>query len=210
MNKDTRLIKIEDPQAISEAIEIIQSGGMIVFPTDTVYGVGVSAFNESAIDKIYQVKERSKNKAIPILVGDPAQLSKITPPPGDQVKSIMDKFWPGALTLILQMLSDLPDNLSSTGTIGVRIPNYKFAQDLLLQTGPLAVTSANLSGESSAKTAEEVFGNIGGKIDLILDGGKSTGGIASTVLDCTKPEPVILRSGPISLDDIKSVLAQHR
>ena len=210
MKKDTRLIKIEDPQAISEAIEIIQSGGMIVFPTDTVYGVGVSAFNESAIDKIYQVKERSKNKAIPILVGDPAQLSRITPPSGDQVKRIMDKFWPGALTLILQMLSDLPDNLSSTGTIGVRIPNYKFTQDLLLQTGPLAVTSANLSGESSAKTAEEVYGNLGGKIDLILDGGKSTGGIASTVLDCTKPEPVILRSGPISLDDIKSMLAQHR
>lgn len=209
MNRETRYIPIDNTQALERASEIIQSGGMIAFPTDTVYGIGVSAFNEGAINKIYLVKERSKNKAIPILVGDPAQLSKITTPPGDLVKSIMDKFWPGALTLILQMLPDLPNNISSTQTIGVRIPNHNYTQELLLHTGPLAVTSANLSGEKSALTATEVLENLGGKIDLILDGGKTPGGIASTVLDCTKPEPVILRSGPISLDDIKSVLEQH-
>jgi len=208
MNSETRLIKIEELQAFSVATTIIKAGGIIAFPTDTIYGIGVSAFNEEAIEKIYQVKERPKDKALPILIGDTAQITKITPPPGSRVKSIMDEFWPGALTLILQMLPDLPHNLSSTGTIGIRIPNYKYTQDLLLQTGPLAVTSANLSGESSANTAVEVLKKLGGKIDLILDGGRSTGGTASTVLDCTKPDPNILRSGPISLDEIKTVLTK--
>ena len=205
MNKETAVIKVDHHQALFQAAGIIKSGGMIAFPTDTVYGIGVSAFNENAIEKIYMVKGRLKEKAIPILLGDQNELIKITPPPEELVKKIITDFWPGALTLILPLLTKLPSNLSNTGTIGVRIPDHNITRELLRLTGPLAVTSANLSGQESALSAEEVKKNLGGKLDLILDGGASPGGMSSTVLDCTREQPTVLREGPISLDQIRLI-----
>jgi L-threonylcarbamoyladenylate synthase len=178
---------------------------VIAFPTDTVYGVGVSAFNKKAIGILYNVKDRSKEKAIPILISDPEELSKITPPPTKQVQMIIAEFWPGPLTLILPMLDGLPDNLSPSQTIGVRIPDHSLTRDLLRQTGPMAVTSANLSGEDNPLTADDVVIALEGKIDLILDGGKTPGGVPSTVLDCSQKELIILREGPISWDKIKQL-----
>ncbi|MCJ7717710.1 MAG: L-threonylcarbamoyladenylate synthase [Anaerolineales bacterium] len=206
MRKETRILPLDQSQALSTAAEIIQAGGVIAFPTDTVYGIGTCAFDKDAIEKLYQIKGRSQEKAIPILIADPSGLAGITPPPGEMVQAVMEKFWPGALTLILPLLPNLPINLSPTNTIGVRIPDHAGTRELLRHTGPLAVTSANLSGQESAQTAEEVLNNLGGKIELILDGGISPGGVASTVLDCTKKEPLILRSGPISLEEILVVL----
>ncbi len=206
MKKETRIMNLDQNQSLSAAAGIIQMGGVIAFPTDTVYGIGASAFDEIAIEKLYQVKERSQEKAIPILAADPSGLGGITPPPSEMVLSLMENFWPGALTLILPLLPGLPANLSQTKTIGVRIPDHDLTQELLRQTGPLAATSANLSGQESALTANEVLLNLGGKIDLILDGGISPGGLASTVLDCTKAEPLILRTGPVTLKEILAVL----
>jgi L-threonylcarbamoyladenylate synthase len=203
MKKETPILPIDQPQSLSRAVEIVQSGGVIAFPTDTVYGIGVSAFKEEAIEKLYQVKGRSYQKAIPILVADQEELNQITPPFGKIVKNIMEHFWPGALTLILPLLDELPPNLSPTRTVGVRIPDFDLTRRLLMQTGPLAATSANISGGESALTAEEVAENIGGEIDLILDGGRSPGGVPSTVLDCTKADLMIMREGPVSLDAIK-------
>ena len=203
MKKETPILPIDQPQSLSRAVEIVQSGGVIAFPTDTVYGIGVSAFTEEAIEKLYQVKGRSYQKAIPILVADQEELNQITPPTGKIVKNIMEHFWPGALTLILPLLDELPPNLSPTRTVGVRIPDFDLTRRLLMQTGPLAATSANISGGESALTAEEVAENIGGEIDLILDGGRSPGGVPSTVLDCTKADLMIMREGPVSLDAIK-------
>jgi len=205
MNKETLILNIDHHQSLFRAAEIIESGGIIAFPTDTVYGIGVSAFNADAIEKIYQVKGRAKEKAIPILMGDQTELIKITPPPGERVQKIMAAFWPGALTLILPLLAELPANLSNTGTIGVRVPDHNLSQELLRLTGPLAATSANLSGQESALSAQEVSKNLGGKLDLILDGGKSQGGVASTVLDCTGEQPTVLREGPISWQQIKLI-----
>ena len=203
IKKETLILQIDQPQSISRAVEIVQSGGVIAFPTDTVYGIGVSAFNEMAIEKLYQVKGRSYQKAIPILVSDQEELTRITPPLDQNVKAIIQRFWPGAITLIIPLLKGMPENLSPTQTVGVRIPDFKLTRELLSHTGPLAATSANISGGESTLTAEEVAENLGGMIDLILDGGKTPGGVPSTVLDCTQAELIILREGPISLDTIK-------
>ena len=205
MNIETHLLAINQPQSLLRAVEIIESGGVIAFPTDTVYGVGVSAFNKEAITKLYNVKDRSKEKAIPILIADPEALTKISPPPTKLVQVIINKFWPGPLTLILPMLDVLPDNLSPSQTIGVRIPDHSLTRDLLRQTGPMAVTSANLSGDDNPTSADDVVVALGGKIDLILDGGETSGGIPSTVLDCSQEELIILREGPISWDKIKQL-----
>ena len=121
--------------------------------------------------------------------------------------SILAKeFWPGPLTLVLFGQDHLPQNLSANKTIGVRMPNHPIPLSLLKQAGPLAVTSANISGQENANSAQEVLEQLGGKIHLILDGGLTPGGIPSTVVDCTGPEPIILRKGPVSLKEIRAVL----
>lgn len=208
MKKETQILPINQSQALSLAADTIRSGGVIAFPTDTVYGIGASAIDKDAIEKLYLVKGRSQDKAIPILLADIEELTQITPTPGGIVQIIMDKFWPGALTLILPLLAGLPSNLSPTQTIGIRIPDFDLTRELLRHTGPLAATSANLSGQESARNAEQVKENLKGEIDLILDGGNSPGGEDSTVLDCTKAEPLILRTGPISWEEIIRAIAE--
>lgn len=204
--KEPEIISISHPSAINRAVTLVKSGGLIAFPTDTVYGIGVSAFQAPAIEKIYNVKGRSTLKAIPILLGDPEIARQITPALSPTVEALIGKFWPGPLTLVLPLLSTLPENLSPTPTIGLRIPDHKFTLALLKETGPLAATSANLSGKPSALTPEEVLSQLGSSVDLILDGGRSPGGIASTVLDCTTEKPTVLRKGPLSWEEIQDVL----
>jgi L-threonylcarbamoyladenylate synthase len=205
MNK-TEILSLTDPDAFQVASDVIQAGGVIAFPTDTVYGIGVSAFNQDAIEKIYQVKGRSHLKAIPILAGDAGDLVRIAAPFPPAAQKIIHEFWPGALTVVLPLLAGLPKNLSPTPTIGLRIPDHDQVRDLLRKTGPLAATSANLSGEASALTADEVFQQLDGRIDLILDGGPVPGGTASTVLDCSGEELKILREGPITKQAIDRTL----
>ena len=197
---------MNDENAIDMAARTIKAGGVIAFPTDTVYGIGVSAFNVEAIDIIYQVKGRSHLKAIPILISSPDELDNITPPRPDRVNEVINQFWPGALTLVLPLLPSLPGNLSPTSTIGLRVPDHQLTRDLLKMTGPLAATSANLSGQPSALSAGEVLDQLDGRINLVLDGGPSLGGQASTVLDCTGEEFQILRKGPIEWDMINQSL----
>jgi tRNA threonylcarbamoyl adenosine modification protein (Sua5/YciO/YrdC/YwlC family) len=200
------VMAVSHPQAINKAAAIINSGGLIAFPTDTVYGIGASAFHFDAIERIYQVKGRSSLKAIPILLGNAADAEQITTPLSSLTRKLAEVFWPGPLTLVVPLLSSLPTNLSPTPTIGLRVPDHEFTLRLLQETGPLAATSANLSGESSAISADEVQTQVGGKLDLILDGGRSPGGMASTVLDCTGEKPVLLREGPLSWDEIQITL----
>ena len=203
----TQILPIDHPDAISTACALIQAGGIIAFPTDTVYGIGVSAFQKEAIDKIYQVKDRSTLKAIPILLGDAEISGQITPALSPAAQILAEAFWPGPLTLILPLLPSLPDNLSPSETIGLRVPDHPFAQALLRETGPLAATSANLSGQPSALNADEVLAQLGSRVDLILDGGTSPGGEASTVLDCAAETPHVLREGPLAWADIQAALA---
>jgi len=209
MNNKTELLSLSHPNAIYKATAVIQAGGLVAFPTDTVYGIGVSAFNRKAIEKVYDVKGRSHLKAIPILVGDVQDLDQITQPIPLYIQQIIDNFWPGALTLVLPLLPELPGNLSPWPTVGLRIPDHDQVRRLLRETGPLAATSANLSGKPSALTADEVFNQLEGRIDLILDDGPVPGGQASTVLDCSGEKLKVLREGPISLAAIHHVIDEN-
>ena len=203
---ETRLIKTNHPQAIPTAVKLLQGGHLVAFPTDTVYGLGAQLFNPDAIEELFRVKEREHLKAIPVLLSNPAELDQITSSMNILAHRLADHFWPGPLTLVVPGHPKLPANLSPLPTIGVRMPNHPEALALLEVSGPLAVTSANLSGQENARTAEQVYAQLAARIPLILDGGATPGGAPSTVVDCTGPEPIILRAGPITLEDIREVL----
>ncbi len=204
----TKILSIQHPQAIPTAKKIIDEHGTIAFPTDTVYGIAADAFSPKGIQKIYQAKERSTEKALPVLIGDLGQLSSLVPTISERVLNIAAAFWPGALTLILPRRIELPSALTPYPTIGIRMPNLDFTLKLLCETGPLATTSANLSGSPNPTTAQQVFEQLAGRVDLILDGGTAPGTTASTVVDVSGPELVLLRQGPISLEAIQAVFDQ--
>ncbi|MBK8420626.1 L-threonylcarbamoyladenylate synthase [Candidatus Villigracilis saccharophilus] len=191
---------------IQTALKILQNGGIVAFPTDTVYGLGALAFNNNAIESIYTAKDRPIEKAIPILIGDLSDLDKIAGSIPDMALRFAARFWPGPLTCIIPKKQTLPPAVSATSTVAVRIPNHPDALALLRAAGPMAVTSANISGGQNPSTAQEVFDQLNGRIPLILDGGKTFGGVPSTLVDCTGDLPVTLREGPISLHDLMAVL----
>ena len=203
----TILMAINDPKALLMAIDVLTGGGLVAFPTDTVYGVGALAFNEDAVSRISEVKGRVVEKAIPILIGDMGQLGRVAAGVSMQCEKLAKRFWPGPLTIVLPRHPSIPDAITPLPTVGVRIPNFLPTIELLKLTGPLAVSSANLTGKNSSSTARGVQAQLDGKIPLILDGGVTPGGIPSTVVDCSQGRPVILREGPISLEQILNALA---
>ncbi|MBL8100765.1 MAG: threonylcarbamoyl-AMP synthase [Anaerolineales bacterium] len=191
---------------IQAAFEILQKGGIVAFPTDTVYGLGALAFDNSAIESIYVAKNRPVEKAIPVLVGDLKDFEVVASSIPEMAKRFAEIFLPGPLTCVIPKKSTLPPAISSTNTVAVRIPNHSDALSLLKLAGAMAVTSANISGQESPVTAQEVYEQLNGRIPLILDGGKTFGGVPSTLVDCTGETPMILREGPISLEQLLSVL----
>ncbi len=191
---------------IQTALEILRSGGIVAFPTDTVYGLGAPAFNNDAIESIYTAKQRPIEKAIPILIGDLDDLDKVADDIPNMALRFASRFWPGPLTCIVPKKQTLPLAVSATSTVAVRIPDHPDARALLRAAGPMAVTSANISGQPSPTTADEVYEQLNGRIPLILDGGKTPGGVPSTLVDCTGEMPIILREGPITLDELMAVL----
>jgi len=203
----TIMLPVTDKGSIPQALEILKHGGLVAFPTDTVYGVGVFAFDGKAIGNIYIAKNRPVKKAIAILIGGPEDLDKVSKEVPSMATKLAEHFWPGPLTVIVPKRPDLPDEVSSSSTVGVRVPDHPFARALLAAAGPMAVTSANISGQTSPKSAEDVRRQLGGRIPLILDGGETPGSVPSTVVDCTGTEPVILRDGPIKLKEIQLTLS---
>jgi len=191
---------------IQTALKILQSGGIVAFPTDTVYGLGSPAFDNTAIESIYTAKDRPIEKAIPILIGDLSDLNQIAVDIPDMALGFAARFWPGPLTCVVPKKQTLPSAVSATPTVAVRIPDHPDARTLLRAAGPMAVTSANISGGASPSTAQEVYDQLKGRIPLILDGGKTQGGIPSTLVDCTGEKPVVLREGPISLSELMAAL----
>jgi L-threonylcarbamoyladenylate synthase len=185
---------------------VLSGGGLVVFPTDTVYGLGAMAFDANAVSKIYMAKGRGQEKAIPILVSDVDQIHRVSSGVSDYAVTLGKKFWPGPLTIVVPRHPTIPDVVSPLKTVGVRIPNLNVARELLRLTGPLAVTSANISGQTSPSTAKGVHAQLTGRIPLILDGGVTPGGIPSTVVDCTGEAPEILREGPISFEEIMAAI----
>ena len=203
----TIIIPSDSSDAIIQAIEILNKGGLVAFPTDTVYGVGALAFDGKAVESIYVAKDRPIEKAIPVLIADAGDMENV----GTNIPAIAHqlaaRFFPGPLTCLIPKKPTLPESVSATSTVGVRVPDHEVARALLRAAGPMAVTSANISGQLSPSTAEEVYAQLGGRIALIIDGGKTPGGIPSTLVDCTGDKIKILREGPITLEEIKSKLS---
>jgi L-threonylcarbamoyladenylate synthase len=205
----TRRLPASEPDSLKQALSLLNTGGLVAFPTDTVYGLGALAFDGAAIQAIYAAKDRPIEKAIPVLLADTHELEKVAQKIPQMARVLAEHFWPGPLTLVVPKQATLPQAISATSTIAVRVPDHPVALDLLKLTGPMAVTSANLSGEPSPTSAEEVYGQLGQRIAIILDGGVTPGGVPSTVVDCTGVEPLILREGPVRWEELIQALEDH-
>jgi L-threonylcarbamoyladenylate synthase len=203
----TRIVPMDD-DSIRAAAARLAAGELVVFPTDTVYGVGAIAWDEPAVAQLYTAKLRPGDKAIPILLADPTDLPLVAADLPPAVLRIAERFWPGALTLVVPRHPRVPDEVTAGGnTVAVRVPDHDMTRALIRAAGaPLAATSANLSGLPSPATAAEVASQLWGRVGLILDGGPCPGGVPSTVLDLTGPAPRVLRPGPVTLQDILAAM----
>ncbi len=190
--------------ALEQAASILRAGGLVAFPTDTVYGLGALIWNPASVARIYWAKARPPEKAIPVLLAGLEQLALLGVGPSGQVRSLAKRFWPGPLTLVLPCGPQVPDIVTAgTQTVAVRVPDHPVALRLFALTGqPLAVTSANRSGHASPQTAGEVVAQLAGRIDAVIDGGACPGGVPSTVLDLAVTPPRILRQGPVAVVDL--------
>lgn len=202
----TRLLPAAHLDAIAQALRVLRAGGLVAFPTDTVYGVGALAFDGAAVESIYTAKDRPVEKAIPILFADLEDLDQVAMEVPVMASVLAAHFWPGPLTLVVPKKPTLPSAVSATNTLAVRIPDHPVARALLRAAGPMAVTSANISGQASPTDAQEVLRQLNGRIPLVIDGGPTPGGIPSTLVDCLGGEPVLLREGPLTKAQILSVL----
>ena len=189
-----------DMAGIRLVSQVILQGGVAAFPTETFYGLGADARNEEALQKIFQIKGREENKPLLLLIADRDWLSGLVRNIPPVAGRLMEKFWPGPLTLVFEASPRLSALLTGgTGTVGVRLSPHPVAQALIQAVGrAITATSANLSGQPSASVAAEVFRALGNRVDAILDGGQTPGGLGSTVLDVSSPAPRIIRRGVIS------------
>jgi len=190
---------------VDRAARVLRRGGIAAFPTDTVYGVGAHAFLPQAVLKLYAAKDRPSDKAIPLLIPDVHALAEVAVAVPRVAYVLAERFWPGALTLVLQRARRVPDAVTAGGeTVAVRAPDHPLTQALLAALGaPLAASSANLSGQPPPTTAQGVLDQLAGRIDLLLDGGACPGGVPSTVLDLTVDPPRVLREGGVPAADIE-------
>lgn len=201
----------KDKQAISDigaAASVLRNGGLVAFPTETVYGLGADALNSEAVADIYRAKGRPSDNPIIIHIADVGTLNRLAAKIPDQARTLADAFWPGPLTMVLSKKPEVPDvTTGGLPTVAVRMPDHPVALELIRQAGcPVAAPSANLSGKPSPTRAIHVEEDMKGKIPVILAGGDCRVGIESTVVDLTGREPVILRPGLITAEEIGQVL----
>jgi L-threonylcarbamoyladenylate synthase len=201
----TAIISIEEKNAIRIAKKVIQNGGIVVIPTDTLYGIACDPRNINALHNVYLAKERPTIKAIPLLLGGMEQLRQVVRLIDPRILRITHAFWPGALTLVLEKQVDLPKELTPYVGVAVRMPDHPFTISLLQKTGPLAVSSANISGQANPRNLEGVLEQLDGRVDLVLDGGVIQGGNASTIVQCLAGDIRLLRGGPIPFDQVLNV-----
>ena len=204
---DTICLGIGDAD-IARAVDVLRSGGIVAFPTDTVYGIGAHAYLPAAVEQLYIAKGRSEVKAIPLLLSGLAALPEVAADIPDQAYALAARFWPGALSLVLRRTVRVPDAVTSGGdTVAVRVPDHRVTQALIAALGaPLAATSANRSEQPAPATADEVWTQLAGRIHLILDGGTCPGGVASTVVDLTVSPARILRQGGIPASELAALI----
>ncbi len=193
--------------AIATAARTVASGELVVVPTDTVYGIGCDAFDPAAVTDLLAAKGRGRDMPLPVLVGswDTIEgLVNFVPP---QMRTLIEAFWPGGLTLVVQHAPSLSWDLGDArGTVAVRMPLHPVALELLAQTGPMAVSSANVSGQPPALTMAAAYEQLGQKVQVYLDGGPALVGVASTIVDVTSETPRVLRSGAVTVEELRAVL----
>lgn len=198
-----RLLKINpdqpEPDKIKLAAKLIQAGELVAFPTDTVYGLAAEAKNEKAVDLLFQAKQRPEHKPIVLLIADKEEANRLWSEVTDRAKSLIELFWPGPLTLIMNANACVPEFLlANNKSIALRMPDNPVALEIIRAVGsPLATSSANLSGQPEPLIAEQVRESLGSKIALLLDGGRCSIAQPSTILDLTGAEAVIRREGAI-------------
>ena len=202
----SKVITAVDPTAKYSIYKVLNKDGVVVIPTDTIYGISGRYDSPVAIEKIYNIKKRRKEKALPILIGDFTHLNLVAKNIPANANKLIEAFWPGGLTIILPRQETLPFNLSEYNSIGIRMPNHPFTLDLLRFCGPLATTSANISGGENPTSIMDVLLQLRYGVDLYVNGGKTAGDIASTVVDCTTSEVKILREGFIPKEKIVEAL----
>lgn len=206
-----RLININpvNPESarIQFAADIIQKGGVIAYPTETVYGLGANIYNETAVNRIYTLKGRDQQKALIVIINSIEQLDKLASYISEQALCLIKYFWPGPLTMIFSARASVPEFVTGGGkTIAIRIPNSPICLELIKACEvPLTSTSANLAGGKNPTTAREVLKIFGTQLDLIIDGGSSQSNISSTVLDVTQKEIHLVRQGAITIETLKKV-----
>lgn len=193
---------------IAKAIRILNEGGVVAIPTDTVYGLAASLAHPAAIERVFSIKGRSGTKAIPVLVSSESAMYKLAKDPHHVASVLAERFWPGGLTIVVEAEGAFPDAvLRGGGTVGLRMPDHPDALAIIEGLGgALAVTSANRSGEAEALTHDEVVFKLGSRIDHVVDAGRTPGTQPSTVVDATRNPPVVLRDGAIGRQAILAVL----
>ncbi|WP_029068472.1 L-threonylcarbamoyladenylate synthase [Jonesia quinghaiensis] len=192
--------------ALDEAINQLHRGAPIVLPTDTVYGIGADAFNPTAVNTLLRAKGRGRHMPPPVLVASSATIDALATNVPHGAKLLAEAFWPGGLTLICHAQPSLAWDLGETqGTVALRVPDHPTALALLQRTGPLAVSSANKTGAPAAMTAQEAHDQLGSSVSVYLDAGHAPGGVASTIVDATTDTLRVVRSGAISIEQLREV-----
>lgn len=204
----TQILPADSRKAIKLARRLLHEGEVVALPTDTLYGVGANAFERSAVRELFAVKGRPADKAIPVFIYQIDDLNQVARNVPNRAWALLQQFWPGALTVVLPKVAALPPDVTAgQETVAVRIPNHPVALDLVIELGrPLAVTSANLSGQPPPSTAQEVARQLGGRIPLILDGGPSPLAQPSTIIDLSVNPPRLLRSGALDVAVLQKFL----
>ncbi|WP_109473829.1 L-threonylcarbamoyladenylate synthase [Ornithinimicrobium cavernae] len=196
-----------EEQALEQAAAVVRAGKVVVLPTDTVYGVGADAFDRVAVAMVLAAKHRGREMPPPVLVPSTRTVDGLATDPPMYAKILIRAFWPGALTIVVRAQPTLDWDLGETnGTVALRMPDDLLTLKLLSEVGPMAVTSANVTGQPPATTAQEAQDQLGGAVSLYLDGGTRAESLASTIVDCTGEEPVVLRHGAIPADRLREVL----
>jgi L-threonylcarbamoyladenylate synthase len=197
-----------EPSDIAKAAEILKAGKLVAFPTDTVYGIGANAFNKDAVERIFTAKGRDSKKPLQVLIADKDDLNFIVEKQSDTLHRLAEKFFPGALTIVVSAKEDFPRWVTcGLDTVGVRMPSNPIALEMIKAFGkPIAATSANISGFPDPKNAQQVLEYLDGKVDLILDGGATPDDIPSTVIDISVNPPKILRQGKLTVDELNKAL----
>ena len=197
----------ERESAIEAASLAIQRGRLVVLPTDTVYGIGADAFDPVAVRNLLEAKGRGREMPPPVLVSSATTLDALAVRIPGYARALVEEFWPGPLTLVCHQQTSLQWDLGDTrGTVAVRMPDHEVALEILERTGPLAVSSANLTGMPAALDADHAEEMLGDKVEVIVDAGESPGGLASTIVDVTGDQGRVLRRGALSLEDLNAVL----